>query len=398
MASRIVLAPSPPKPSTPGWICHAQACAWSLQKNPWKAAPYWVELCRRRLLVPESCWKAAEALTSSGASDETLRLLDRLEAEFKRDPQWTLLRSRALHKLGRIDAALSVLECPSVKAGKTVRKRIENLRKIQNYVQETERAFKSDSTYHNIAALRGKGAGKRCFIIGNGPSLLQQDLTLLARETTFATNWFVNHPDCERIDPTFYCVCSHTMFGGWGDSSPGKLNEDFKQLLLAKAPNAHTIFSYKFAPVIREDTDFDKQRVDFLIFDNPKKKINAEGEINMDFSTFLPNGYTVILTFCLPLALYMGFSEIYLVGCDCDYQLTSADAPKAHFYNHDLHTTQSTKFENLCREWAPGGPVFQCYEVAGREAARRGVKIYNATAGGRLEVFPRRSFESLFQS
>lgn len=34
---------------------------------------------------------------------------------------------------------------------------------------------------------------KRAFILGNGPSINQQDLTLLRDETTFVANWFINH-------------------------------------------------------------------------------------------------------------------------------------------------------------------------------------------------------------
>ena len=56
--------------------------------------------------------------------------------------------------------------------------------------------------------------------------------------------------------------------------------------------------------------------------------LNYSRELLMWENNFQPNielplawGRTVILDFCVPVAQYMGFSEIYLIGCDCDYKL-----------------------------------------------------------------------------
>ena len=46
----------------------------------------------------------------------------------------------------------------------------------------------------------------RCFILGNGPSLNEQDLSLLRNEHCFVTNRFVLHNNFEVVDPNFYCM------------------------------------------------------------------------------------------------------------------------------------------------------------------------------------------------
>ena len=65
----------------------------------------------------------------------------------------------------------------------------------------------------NWTNLKNKYQGKRCFILGNGPSLKQQDLTLLKDEITFVSNWFVLHDKYEEINPDYYCICAHEIFG-----------------------------------------------------------------------------------------------------------------------------------------------------------------------------------------
>ena len=40
--------------------------------------------------------------------------------------------------------------------------------------------------------------------------------------------------------------------------------------------------------------------------------------------------------------------------------------------------------------------TFSAYEVAKENAEKKGIKIYNATRGGKLEVFERVDFDSLF--
>ena len=40
---------------------------------------------------------------------------------------------------------------------------------------------------------------KRCFIIGNGPSIKDQDLTLFKNEITFVANNFYLHKDFDKI-------------------------------------------------------------------------------------------------------------------------------------------------------------------------------------------------------
>ncbi len=87
---------------------------------------------------------------------------------------------------------------------------------------------------------------------------------------------------------------------------------------------------------------------------------------------------------CIQLAVYMGFTEIYLLGVDCNYVTGSKNN---HFYEEENEDNKIYR-EDL---------MILAYEYAKEYADAHGIKIYNATRGGKLEVFERVDFDSLLE-
>ena len=254
--------------------------------------------------------------------------------------------------------------------------------------------LRSSGEAARIESLRQRHAGQRCFIIGNGPSIKQQDLSRLGDEVTFVTNWFANHEDYDQIRPDYYCISSHEVFGGWDAAEPS-FDATMREAIVSRQWRSHHFFPLLAREAMIGDPDFGQDRCHFLVFERPKTTIEARGTLNWDLTGCLDDGYTGITTFCIPLAVHMGFTEIVLLGCDCDYGIQSAKDPKAYFYDFAKHTTKTTSYNTLDRIWGPGGAIFQIYEIVRREAEAQGVRIVNATAGGLLEVFERVEYESL---
>jgi len=254
--------------------------------------------------------------------------------------------------------------------------------------------LESTGEAENLRRLANIHRGRRAFFIGNGPSLRSQDLRLLAGEVTFATNWFVNHEHYDAIQPQYYCISSHEVFGGWGAETPA-LNSDLRGAIAGRQWRSHHFFPLWARDAVLGDDLFSRDRTNFLIFEKPKAEISKRGTLTWDVLSNLDDGYTGIVTFCLPLAYHMGIREVYLLGCDCDYQIKSAQDPKAYFYDFKKHTTSTSKFETLDRIWGPDGEIFKVYGIVRREAEARGMTIKNATHGGLLEIFERASYEEL---
>ena len=62
-----------------------------------------------------------------------------------------------------------------------------------------------------LKTLKNRYAGKRCFVIGNGPSLTKEDLELLRNEVTFASNRIYKMFDKTDWRPTFYAVFDESV-------------------------------------------------------------------------------------------------------------------------------------------------------------------------------------------
>ena len=116
---------------------------------------------------------------------------------------------------------------------------------------------------------------------------------------------------------------------------------------------------------------------------------------------FIYDGNTVTYM-SIELAAYMGFSEIYLLGVDHNYPILRDNSGKvtvdktvaAHFYEtaDDNYGDDSKHFKSAAIEL-----VTKMYETAEKYSRDFGsFRIYNATRGGKLEVFERVEFDSLF--
>src|SRR5207244_3826243 len=55
---------------------------------------------------------------------------------------------------------------------------------------------------------------KRCFVLGNGPSLQRENLSPLAGEITFVMNSFFDNPILHEWQPTYHCLSDPAYFDG----------------------------------------------------------------------------------------------------------------------------------------------------------------------------------------
>ena len=115
-----------------------------------------------------------------------------------------------------------------------------------------------------------------------------------------------------------------------------------------------------------------------------------------NIAKYVVNSKTVVFT-AIQFAVYMGMKEIYLMGVDHHFH-TSINSqgeivvdPTAKDYFSDDYNRDR---ENL---YIPNTDLSTLTYVAAKEYAdTHGIEIYNATHGGKLEVFPRVDFDSLF--
>jgi len=86
------------------------------------------------------------------------------------------------------------------------------------------------------------------------------------------------------------------------------------------------------------------------------------------------------------IAIWMGFTEIYFVGCDLGFEKENH-----HFYKDAVGWYKNNKALTKLRT----ARVILAHELIKEWAERKGVKVYNATNGGELEVYPRVRLEDV---
>lgn len=233
------------------------------------------------------------------------------------------------------------------------------------------------------ASLRNRHAGERCFIIATGPSIKTQDLTVLAGETCIGVSNFFVHPDFALINPRYYCVAPHHPpitvpdFQAWMRELEQRTSDDM--VMITGLANR---------PLWQEGRLFTRRSTHFLKLGLPW---DVQSTRAIDLTQAVPHIQSVTVM-ALLVALYMGFQDVYLLGCDHDWILHLNTS--SHFYEEKEHKLVQagydewfdTDFSAYCQDYVD---LWGQYRGLRSIAQREGKRIVNTTAGGLLDVFPR---------
>lgn len=150
---------------------------------------------------------------------------------------------------------------------------------------------------------------KRCFILGNGPSLNDVDLGLLSGEICFAVNQFFRIP--QKIEIQYYVLADPFFFDtNYFDTF---LNSFYKGLKDFSCGQRIKFWCpIKFKDNIKR-IGLDEWADIFYFF--PDRVWDNRVNDDVDFSERIPGRWSVI-QYCVFLAVYMGIKEIYLLGCE----------------------------------------------------------------------------------
>lgn len=252
-----------------------------------------------------------------------------------------------------------------------------NARIVQPYIQNNYEKTKYGKAIHKYKDLY---KGKRCFLIGNGPSLKASDLTELhnAGEITFAFNRIYNIFEETDWRPSFYISQDEKMLKGCADIV------DDLQLNVKLIPiQLHWYHGINIHDALYFNMNWQQAEnpCDFLFSEDISKRIDCA-------STGM---YTAA-----QLAVYMGFSKIYFIGVDHHFHISQNNKGEI-IVDDSVKDYFSDKYnEDKDELYIPNTDKSTLTYIAMRNHCDRlGVKVYNATRGGRLEVFPRVEFDTL---
>jgi GT2 family glycosyltransferase len=236
-----------------------------------------------------------------------------------------------------------------------------------------------------LERFRNAFLGKRCFIIGNGPSLNKHDLSLIENEYTFGVNSFYYKTRETGFRPFFYVV---------EDSSVMKENID--EIRNYYAPFKFFPTVYKGIHAKEPNTFFFEMNRGFYEKTSPNY---AVPRFSTDATKELFCGQSVTYI-NLQLAYFMGFTEVYLIGMDFSYVI-----PESHSRTGDVLLSDTDDENHFHKDYFGKGKTWKDpklervgnnYKMAKVVYESVGRKIYNATVGGSLEIFDRVDYDGLF--
>jgi len=232
---------------------------------------------------------------------------------------------------------------------------------------------------------------RRCFILCTGPSIKTQDLRVLKGETCIAASNFCVHPQYAEIKPEYYCIPKV----GIPPATVDTVVQWFKDIAL-KMGGATMFLSHGDRQMVQDHHLFEGKTVHYLAFGRSWDSVEKQG---IDLTRPLPRIQSVPVM-ALQIAIFLGFKEIYLLGCDHDHLLHHGIT--LHFYEKHEHavsrhyTQKNTEWSAYEEEVRQFGLLCSQYRALRSWAEPRGIRIYNATPGGMLNTFERVRFESLF--
>lgn len=227
---------------------------------------------------------------------------------------------------------------------------------------------------YKILSYKNKYVGKRCFIIGNGPSLRPGDLEKLKGEFTFASNKIYKIFDKTSWRPTFYMVVD-----------PIVLEENTEEINSVEAENKFTLKAYK--NLFNAD----------IYFNNNLQK-TKRGTFSKNVMESLYSSGTVSYHL-LQIAYYMGFTEVYLIGHDYNFKGAISKTKDLSFLNGPDNLVPYFSKDYIRKdEKKPGQAPDEMYhgmEKAKVAYEKSGRAIYNATRITYLDVFDIKNLDEL---
>jgi hypothetical protein len=226
-----------------------------------------------------------------------------------------------------------------------------------------------------LAAFKDVHKGQRAFIVANGPSLKQTDLSKLKNEITFGMNRiYLMFP--ELGFSTTYLVAVNDLV----------IEQTASDLAGLAMPKFLSWRSRRYFPSNLPITQL--PTFIYTTYESPSFSTDVRGRVW--------EGATVT-NVTLQLAFHMGFRQVILIGADHNYTATGKPNTTVTSQGDDPNHFSPAYFGKGFRWQRPDLETSEIGYTMARDAYRAaGREILDATIGGKLTIFPKVEYNQLF--
>ena len=277
----------------------------------------------------------------------------------------------------------------------------------RNYAAPQIYSFRDRNILKKNMELKNKYSGRRCFLIGSGPSIANLDLSRLNREYTFVVNEFDKNKQYQLLAPKFHIIIETNYFT---KGAPEYWLNRFKEKDNEIPTNTTLLIGIGAKKIIEKFNLFKHHNFYYI---GTRGIFSDKIPFNINLDHYIPSPKNSILM-CMMAAVWMGFDEIYLLGCEHSFLAQPLGPNKSLGYSHGYEDETSklkkidnetlkkyitTKEMNFTYEMnmASTLQLFRSYRLFYAKALKThpNLKIFNATPNSFLDVFPMINFSDI---
>ena len=185
-------------------------------------------------------------------------------------------------------------------------------------------ALKKNEKFKNIHK------GESCYIFGNGSSLKHYDLTQFNDRVSIGCGALFAHTDIKEINLKYYYV-AHPLFfyNFWKNPYSGKYEKNKIGSFYKRKIKRHSHSDIEYFVSLSNYFGIQGKNINYVYHFGQADRLNIGNQMDGVFSMM-----TGALPGMIGMALYMGFENITLVGCD----YTSNPRKNSHFFEFGEET------------------------------------------------------------
>lgn len=293
-----------------------------------------------------------------------------------------------------------------------IRKKLKETYKKGSYIYDKCKAYRVVKNSPLLKKYLNKNVqfknlhkGERCFVLGNGPSLNDEKLSLLENEWVFTVNKIAGHLEFEKIKTNYHFFADPSYFTI--SFSEGEAdNEHFKRLISIKTKQNNPVCFFPYYAIdfinkyeLEKILDIRVYYPFFTFRDNEKEDI--------DF-TKPTLGYESVVQYAVAMAIYMGFAEIYLLGCDCtgiinDIQAFLKEDVTEYAYavnekeREFINIMNSSNVNGIERKFLSWARILHLHGELYKYCNERGISLYNCSSKTIIDSIPRISLTDVLE-
>lgn len=232
--------------------------------------------------------------------------------------------------------------------------------------------------------------GKRCFLLGSGPSIKQEDLKPLKNEIVFALNNFYVHEDFVEtmsgdvlkyyMTAPIHLPQTEDEWKAWFEDMETHMPKDTNMIFGLNAYDGNIKYIFEKYEIFKE------HNIHWYFSGVNTSEYYIFNSKDIDMTNMIWSANTVSL-YALIVAIYMGFDEIYLLGMDHNYMCKAENDWR--FYKDGIHQKDEIKrsmkgVSHTQHTFTATGKIFEQYQIL---KDNNTCQIFNCSNSSLLDIF-----------